>query len=88
VSHGGLRRFIAKNDATGLPSANVEKIRNIVTFLQEMATINELSDIPNWKAHQLKGNRKGPWSLTVSRNWRITFATDEQNEIFDLNFED
>ena len=87
--HRGLRRFIERNDASGLSPPVIEKVRNIVTFLQEMEEAQELRDIPNWKAHQLTGDRKGTWSLTVSRNWRITFRIDQrEGEIFDLDFED
>lgn len=87
--HRGLRRFIERDDASGLPAQAVERIRNIVTFLQEMEDPRELHDIPAWKSHPLTGDRKGTWSLTVTRNWRITFAIDrEEIEIFDLNYED
>lgn len=89
VSHKGLRRFIEKNDASGLPPDFVEKIRNILSFLQDMETADEVRDIPSWKAHQLTGGRKGVWSLFVTRNWRITFRIDgEEEEIVDLDFED
>jgi proteic killer suppression protein len=67
----------------------VEKVRNILTFLQEMEGAHELRDVPSWKAHQLTGDRKGSWSLTVTRNWRITFRIDEaEGEILDLDYED
>jgi len=36
VIHRGLRRFIESDDASGLSASVVEKVRNIVTFLQEM----------------------------------------------------
>ncbi len=36
VVHRGLRRFIERNDPSGLAPAVVEKVRNILTFLQEM----------------------------------------------------
>jgi proteic killer suppression protein len=89
VVHRGLKRFIQHNDASGLPPPAVERIRNIVTFLQEMEDFQEIRDIPTWKAHQLKGNRKGTWSLTITRNWRITFRIDQtRKEIFDLDYED
>jgi len=88
VIHKGLRRFIEKDDPSGLPPAATEKIRDIVSFLQEMEHANELRKIPQWKAHQLTGNRKGTWALSVTRNWRITLRIDEdEQEIFDLNFE-
>ena len=89
VAHRGLRRFIQRNDARALPAAVVEKIRNIVTFLQEMDDLEELRRVPSWKAHQLSGDRKGTWSLTITRNWRITFKVDQvEKEIVDLDYED
>jgi proteic killer suppression protein len=89
VAHRGLRRFIQRNDASGLTPAAVEKVRNILTFLQDMGGAQELRDVLGWKAHQLIGDRKGTWSLTVTRNWRMTFKIDPaEGEIFDLDFED
>jgi proteic killer suppression protein len=89
VVHRGLKRFIQHNDASGLAPAVVERVRNILTFLQEMEDTRELRDIPSWKAHQLTGDRKGTWSLTVTRNWRITFRIDQtEREIFGLDYED
>ena len=89
VAHRGLRRFIERDDPSGLSPAIVERVRNIVTFLQEMGDTQELRDVPTWKAHQLTGNRKGTWSLTITRNWRITFKIDHaEGEIIDLDYED
>ena len=89
VIHRGLRRFIERDDASGLSPAVVEKVRNIVTFLQEMEDARELRDVPSWRVHQLTGDRKGTWSLTVTRNWRLTFRIDRtEGEILDLDYED
>jgi proteic killer suppression protein len=89
VVHKGLRRFMEKDDAAGLPGASVEKIRNIVSFLQDVEDVEELWLIPSWRAHQLAGDRRGTWSLTVTRNWRITFRVDrDRAEIVDLEYED
>jgi proteic killer suppression protein len=89
VIHRGLRRFIESDDASGLSASVVEKVRNIVTFLQEMENPKELQDISSWKVHQLTGDRKGTWSLTVTRNWRMTFWIDRSaGEIIDLDYED
>jgi proteic killer suppression protein len=89
VVHKGLRRFIEKDDRSGLHPAAVEKIGNIVSFLQEMNDVEEVRSMPSWRAHIMAGNRKGTWSLTVTRNWRITFRIDEaEHEIADLDFED
>lgn len=89
VVHRGLRRFIERNDPSGLSPLIVERVRNIVTFLQEMADARELRGLPSWKAHQLTGDRQGTWSLTVTRNWRITFRIDQaEGEILDLDYQD
>jgi proteic killer suppression protein len=87
IAHKGLRRFVNNNDASGLPPAFVEKIRNVISFLQEMDDMSELRAVTHWKAHQLTGGRKGTWSLFISRNWRLTFSV-AKDEIVDLNFED
>lgn len=89
VAHRGLRRFLERDDASGLAPQAVERIRNILTFLQYMQDVEELRDVPGWKAHLLAGSRRGTWSLTVTRNWRITFRVDaEAGEIEALDFED
>jgi toxin HigB-1 len=49
VIHRGLKRFIERDDAFGLPPAAVEKVRNIISFLQEMQDAQELRDVPSWK---------------------------------------
>lgn len=89
VVHKGLRRFIVDDDAAGLQAAVVPKVRRIVTFLQDMEREDELRTVPSWKAHQLTGDRKGTWSLFVTKNWRITFRIDQTEiEIIDLDYED
>lgn len=89
VIHRGLRRFIERDDASGLPAVAMPKIRNILSFLQDMGQESDLRTVPAWKAHQLTGERKGTWSLFVTRNWRITFRVDhDEIEIIDLDYED
>ena len=88
ISNKGLRRLIVNDDASGLPAQFVAKIRNIIAFLQDMEHEEELTTVPTWKAHQLTGNRKGAWSLFVTKNWRITFSVDQDRiEIIDLDYE-
>ncbi len=89
VIHKGLRRFIKDDDASGLQPAVVVKVQRIVSFLQDMEQEDELRTVQSWKAHMLTGDRKGTWSLSVTRNWRITFRIDrEEIEIIDLDYED
>ena len=89
VLHRGLRQFIEDDSAAALQPAVVQKLRRILTFLQDMERKEELRAVPGWKAHRLAGDRKGVWSLSVTKNWRLTFRIDRAGgEIIDLNYED
>jgi proteic killer suppression protein len=89
VVHKGLRRLIENDDASGIQAAVAEKLRRMISFLQDMEKQDELRTVPSWKAHQLTGDRKGTWSLFVTKNWRLTFRIDQTEvEIVDLDYED
>ena len=77
------------DNAAGLQPAFVPKLRRMLSFLQDMEREEELRMIPSWKAHQLVGDRKHVWSLSVTKNWRLTFRIDQaKSEIIDLDYED
>ncbi len=89
VIHKGLRRLILDDDISGVQPAVAQKLRRIISFLQDMEREEELRMAPGWKAHRLTGDRKGAWSLSVTGNWRLTFRVDrEEIEIVDLDYED
>ncbi|MDE0059350.1 MAG: type II toxin-antitoxin system RelE/ParE family toxin [Defluviicoccus sp.] len=89
VLHRGLRRLIEDDNAVALQPAVVPRLRRIVSFLQDMEREEELRTVPGWRAHRLTGDRKGAWSLSVTRNWRVTFRIDSvAKEIVDLDYED
>ncbi|MGH7909507.1 MAG: type II toxin-antitoxin system RelE/ParE family toxin [Thermodesulfobacteriota bacterium] len=86
--HKGLKRLYAQGDPKGVPVQAIKKLVNILSFLQDMETLDELTTLPMWKVHQMKGDRKGTWSLSATRNWRLTFRYyPKENEIYDMNFE-
>ena len=85
--HKGLKRLYLQDESKALPPDAVGKLRAMLTFLQDMKDAKELIAFPSWKAHQLTGNRKGVWSLHVTRNWRLTFSIKD-GEVVDLDYED
>ena len=87
IAHKGLRRLYEENSSKGLSADTVDKLRKMLTFLDVMENPEELRALPLWKAHILTGDRKGTWSLHVTRNRRLTFRI-EDDEIVDLNVED
>lgn len=44
-------------------------------------------DVPGFGFHPLTGNLSGRFALSVSRNWRLTFAWSEEDAL-DLDLED
>jgi proteic killer suppression protein len=86
-AHAGLRRLYLRDQARGLPSEAVDKLRKMLAFLQDMETEQEVRALPGWRAHQLTGDRAGTWSLRVTGNWRLTFRV-EAGELVEVNYED
>ena len=87
--HKGLKRLYLEDSPKGLPPDAVDKLRKMLTFLQDIEEPDELRSIQVWKAHMMKGGRKGIWSLHVTPNWRLTFGIDAaEGEVFDVNLED
>ena len=87
IAHRGLRRLYEENSSKGLTADTVDKLRKMLAFLDAMQNPEELRALPTWKAHILTGDRKGTWSLHVTRNRRMTFRI-EDDEIIDINLED
>jgi toxin HigB-1 len=87
IKHRGLRRFIEDNDTRGIRTDLVDRVRKILAVLIVAENMDHVKGPPGWRIHQLSGDRRGTWSLSVSGNWRITFDV-EQSEIHNLDLED
>ena len=88
IRHKALLVFAETGRTKGLPSNFVDRLRKMLVWLNAIDHESELFVPPNYGAHQLTGNRNGVWSLTVSRNWRMTFRISETATIEDLDLED
>jgi len=88
-AHKGVKRLYAEGNAKGVPPDTAGKLRKMLAFLDDMQDPEELRALPTWRAHTLTGDRKGTWSLSVTRNRRLTFRIDlAEHEICDVNLED
>ena len=70
--HKGLKRLFEQNNRSGLRADLTDKIERILSVL-DAASAPQALDLPGYRLHELKGDRKGYWSLTVRANWRIVF---------------
>lgn len=84
--HKGLRRFYEAGSVAGVQPAHKQRLRLQLTALETATTIEDM-DIPGFRLHSLKGDRKGVWAISVSGNWRITFEFHEGNA-YVLDYED
>jgi toxin HigB-1 len=88
-AHKGLERLYTRADGRRLPPQCADKLRKMLGFLEAMHDVEELRSLTAWRPHVLSGERRRVWSLTVTRNWRLTFRIDTvERELFDLDFED
>jgi len=84
--HKGLERFFRRGETKGIQAQHLRRVQRILDLLDDAADPQELN-IPGMFLHPLKGDRKGQWAMTVSGNWRITFAFDGEDFIV-VNLED
>jgi proteic killer suppression protein len=49
--------------------------------------LQSVRNYPGWRLHELAGDRRGTWSISVAGNWRITFELVD-DEITNLDLED
>ena len=84
--HKGLELFFTKSNYKGIPAQFAPKIDRILDRL-DAAKEPEDMDLPGYKWHPLKGDRKGTYAVSVTGNWRITFAFEGQ-DVVDVNLED
>ena len=87
ISHKGLRRFFETGNPKGLVG-DVDRIRKMLAFIDAAASLDELKVPPNYGLHALSGDRAGSWSMTVTRNWRLTFTLNEDGALIDMDLED
>jgi toxin HigB-1 len=62
------------------------KVGDILGRLDAAKTPQALN-LPGYRLHQLKGNLKGLWAVTVLANWRIIFRF-EGDDAFDVELID
>jgi proteic killer suppression protein len=88
IRHKALRHFAETGQTKGLPADSVDRLRRMLAYFDAIETAEELRVPPNFGAHQLTGDRKGEWSLFVTKNWRMTFRINDAGAIEDMDLED
>lgn len=84
--HRGLKRLYERGDGRKIRADQRNRIQDVLFHLDNAQAPEDLN-LPGYRLHQLKGDLKGAWSVTISGNWRITFRS-EDGEAFDVDLVD
>ncbi len=84
--HKGLKKFYETGSKACIKSNHIKKLRIQLTALSTATCIKDM-DLPGFRLHSLKGNRKNFWAIHVSKNWRIVFKFEEGN-VYIVDYED
>ena len=84
--HKGLKLLFESGDHRGVPARMADRIIRRLDALDAAEAPTDLN-LPGFDLHQLKGERRGVWSLKISGNYRITFRFQD-GEAFDVHLED
>ena len=84
--HKGLKQLFESGISAGVNPQKVPRLRRILALLETAETLDDM-DLAGLNLHELKGERKGTWSVKVSGNWRVTFKI-KQGDAIDVDYED
>ncbi len=74
----GLKRFFEEDDGKRLPADMLLRIRIILSTLHATQDLEGM-DLPTFRLHPLRGDKKDYYAVTVRANWRITFSFKNGN---------
>ncbi len=84
--HKGLEKYFLKGTKSGIQARHAARLRLILGRLSASTGPMDM-DLPGLKLHELRGKKKGTWSVWVSGNWRITFRFNGKDAEL-LDYED
>jgi len=86
IKDKSLKLLYEKGDVSKIKPDLLRKVENILARLDAAKELKDMN-APGLKLHELKGDRKGTWSVTVKGNWRITFNMEDE-KVYNVNLED
>lgn len=86
IRHKGLLRFFSISDTKGINAKHAARIERLLDRL-DAATKPEDMLLPSYGFHGLSGFNPKRYAVSVSGNWRITFAFDGEDAV-DVDLED
>lgn len=84
--HKGLEALFRTGSTKGLDAQLAPKLRRMLLRLND-GPLPDAMNLPGFRLHELKGDRKGTWAVWVSGNYRLVFDI-EGEDATDVDFVD
>jgi proteic killer suppression protein len=84
--HKGLKQLFESGSHKGIEPSLKARLIIQLDALDAARDVRDMN-LPGFDLHELKGKRKGVWSVTVRANWRLTFSF-KSGDAFDVDLED
>lgn len=84
--HKGLELFFTRDSYKGIPAQYGSRIERMLDRLDASKEAEDM-DLPGYKFHALKGDRKGEFAVSVAGNWRIAYQFVGEDAM-NVNLED
>lgn len=78
--HKGLKLFFETGSKAGIVPAHAARLMRQLIRL-DIAHVAEQMDVAGWDFHHLAGSLKGHYAVSLSGNWRLTFAFEGQDAV-------
>lgn len=84
--HKSLERFFLRGTTAGIQTEHARRLRLILGRLNVAREPRDMG-LPGLDLHPLKGERRGTWAVSLSGNWRVTFAFSGP-DVVNVDYED
>ena len=84
--HRGLRQLYERGDPSRIGADLLDRITLALADLDAAGKPSDI-DMPGYRLHPLRGDRRGSWSIAISGNWRVTFRF-EDGDAYDVDLVD
>jgi proteic killer suppression protein len=84
--HKGLEVFFRTGSTRGIQPKHAVRLRLQLAVLDSAKSSQDLM-VPGWRFHELTGRLKGHYSLSVDKNWRLTFRMNDSDVVV-LDYQD
>jgi toxin HigB-1 len=78
--HKGVEAFFTSGSKAGIQPKHAAKL-SVQLFALDSAKHPLEMNAPGWSLHALRGELEGQWAISVSGNWRLTFAFDGEDAV-------